>query len=265
MRPVSLALALTLAACVSDPAPPGAPTEVERAAPTPSASMAASGLTVAVDSLLRDEPERNYRVAIGYPQIEGSAGRPMARVLRAANAAIRDSVVALADGFRPEAPPPGESAERYPVRVDGLVSDTYLSDRVMSALISVHFYTGGAHGMTLFLPLTLDLDTGRALAPADLFAPDSPWADTLAAWVGRDVQAQIRQRSAAAPTSGYAAEGLAPIREGQMSLTVGADSVAVHVPPYQLASYAEGSFRVAVPRRAVAPFARPGGVLDADR
>ena len=249
-----IALLVGLAACGPDPSAPEAGTPAATT-PTPPSPPTGPSLTVAVDSLLRDEPALTYRVAVGYPQIRGTSGAPMAPTLRAVNAAIRDSVEALADDFRPEPPPPGADAPSYPVEVDGGTPRSWISDDLFSALVEVYAYTGGAHGNTFFLPLTFDLTTGEAVRPADLFAPGTPWADTLAAYTERGVVQRLGDRGA------LFAEGLDPIRDGSVDLTLGPDSLTVHVPPYQLSSYASGSFHVGVPLRAVAPFARPGGVL----
>ncbi|WP_179299770.1 DUF3298 and DUF4163 domain-containing protein [Rubrivirga marina] len=252
---VALLAGLTvLAACGPDPAP-DAPEAGPLESPAPPSPTSGPSLTVAVDSLLRDEPDLNYRVAIGYPQIRGTSGEPMAPALQAVNAAIRDTVEALADDFRPEAPPPGADAPHYPVEVDGGTPRSWISDDAFSALVEVYAYTGGAHGNTYFLPLTFDLTTGEAVRPADLFAEGTPWADTLAAHTERGVLRWLGDRGA------LFAEGLDPIREGRVDLTLDPDSLVVHVPPYQLSAYAAGSFHVGVPLSAVAPFARPGSVL----
>lgn len=255
MRLALAAALLALAACGPDPAPGTPEADAVTAAPAPPSPPAGPSLTVATDSLLRDEPGLTYRVAIGYPQIRGTAGEPMAPALRAVNAAIRDSVEALADDFRPEAPPPGAGPPQYPVEVDGGTPRAWISDDAFSALVEVYAYTGGAHGNTFFLPLTFDLTTGAPVRPADLFADGTPWADTLAARVERGVLRQLGSRDA------LFAEGLAPIREGRVDLTLGPDSLTVHVPPYQLSSYASGAFHVGVPLADMAPFARPGGLL----
>jgi hypothetical protein len=39
--------------------------------------------------------------------------------------------------------------------------------------------------------------------------------------------------------------------------------LAFHFDPYVVGSFAEGTFRVLLPSRVLAPFARPGGPLDA--
>ena len=248
----------TLAACTSDSAGPVTP-RVEAEAPAVGASF-----RVVTDSLVESDESLRYTVAIGYPQLRGSAGEPMSATLRGVNAAIRDSVAALARDFRPEAPPPGDDSPVYVVDVQGGTAQSFVSNDVLSALVSVTAFTGGAHGNTYLLPLTYDLRTGRALTPADLFQPGTPWPDTLAAWTERTVIAETARRLETSPDSARAtffAEGLDAIREGTVSVTMGRDSLRVHVPPYQLTPYVVGSFDVGVPYPVVRPFARPGSVL----
>lgn len=244
-----LPLLLVLAACGPDPATPDAPPPL----PLP------PGRVVETDSLLRDEPARTYRVAIGYPQIRATDGEPLPVALQAANAAVRDTVAAFADDLRPEAPPPGADPPDYPVEADGRTDRVWLSDDVFSTLVEVYVYTGGAHGATYFVPITVDLATGAPVAPADLFDAGTPWADTLAAHVGRGIRSRIR------PTDVFATDGLDNIREGRVDLTLSPDSLTVYVPAGQVSSFAAGSFHIAVPRAAVEAFVRPGGLLARDR
>ncbi|WP_412070130.1 hypothetical protein [Rubrivirga sp. IMCC43871] len=242
---LALVALLVLAACTDAgaPAPP--------APPTPSSGPSFS---VGIDSLVRHEPERSHSVAIGYPQIRGMSGPPMASALRAVNAAIRDTVAAFADDFRPEAPPALAGPPEFPVRVAGGPERVWISDDLFSALIAVAVLTGGAEASTAFLPLTYDLATGRAVATADLFAEGTPWADTLSGAVERAVIARIGAEAT------YA-EGLGALRAGRVDWTLAPDSIVVHVLPRQLSAVDARPFHIGVPLAAVAPFARPGGVL----
>ena len=257
MRPLLLA-ALALGACAD------APTAVAvRSVQAGGGVEAAPGaLDVEVETLTLSDPALRYAVAIGLPQLRATGGEPLAEAVVAANAVVRDSVRALAEDFRPEAPPDVQAA--YPVEVQGGPGRTFVSASVFSTLIDVYAYTGGAHGNTVFLPITLDLETGLPTAPRAWFREGTPWADTLAAHAERSVLAALAERlgtTAESARRNLFADGLDDLRAGALDATLGADSLFVHVPPYQLSSYAAGSFEVAVPYAAVAPFARPGGVL----
>lgn len=252
MRLLILALlTVALAACAPETA--DVP-ETDAATPPPSPEAPSSSLRI--DSLLRDEPDLRYTVRIGYPQIGSDA--PAIEVL---NAAIRDSVEALADDFRPAEPPPEYYSPTTVVDVEGGTERTFLGDGVFSALVEVYAHTGGAHGNTFFLPLTFDLETGKPIAPADLFADGTAWGDTLADWTERGVLRQLSAMADGDARQSFFAEGLDPIREGDVLATLGPDSLHVHIPPYQLSAYAAGSFDVGVPYSALARFARPGSAL----
>ncbi|WP_412062177.1 hypothetical protein [Rubrivirga sp. IMCC45206] len=248
---LALVALLALAACADAPSDAAAP-------PTPPLPASGPSFTVGVDSLLRAEPERRHTVAIGYPQIRGMSGPPMASALRAVNAAIRDTVAAFAADFRPAAPPALAGPPEFPIRVTGGPERVWISDDLFSALVEVAVFTGGADANTAFLPLTYDLTTGRPVASADLFAPGTPWAEALADAVERAVVEQIGAEAT------YAA-GLDALRAGRIDWTLAPDSIVVHVLPNQLSAVDPRAFHIGVPLAVVAPFVRPGGVLARDR
>lgn len=236
-----LLAATALGACADGPAP------------APEVLPTSASFAVVLDSLRIDEPARTFRVDVAVPQVQRRAGTDRAPALQAANAALRDTVRALADDLRPEPAP--RFADPTPVVVSGSPSHLHLTDTLVSGLVEVSVAVADAPETLVFLPVTLDLQTGAPVAPANWFTPGTPWADTLAAHVGRDVRAQLRGRAPFSPAD------LADLRAGRLALTLGADAVTVHVPPYQL-SPDPAAFHVAVPRAALAAFARAGGVLD---
>lgn len=257
MRLPLLALLVALSGCTPDRA------ETSDGTTEADAPAAGAAFTIATDSLVITEDSLRYLVAIGYPQLRGSAGEPMSATLRAVNAAIRDSVASLARDFRPETPPPGQSPE-YPVEITGGPTRSFVSDEVLSVMVSVTAYTGGADRNLVLLPLTYDLRTGQALAPSDLFEPGSRWTDTLVAWTERGVLTRLASSQGVSidqARGSFFAGGLDRIRAGDTAVTMGKDSLRVHVPPYQLSASAEQAFDIGVPYPVVGPMARPGSVL----
>lgn len=55
---------------------------------------------------------------------------------------------------------------------------------VLSLLLVVYSFTGGAHGLTLAKGLTFDVQTGRRYRLGDLFKPDSGYTDVLSGIIG---------------------------------------------------------------------------------
>lgn len=55
---------------------------------------------------------------------------------------------------------------------------------VLSLLLVVYSFTGGAHGLTIAKGLTFDIHTGQRYRLADLFKPDSNYRNVLSGMIG---------------------------------------------------------------------------------
>ncbi|WP_213423469.1 DUF3298 and DUF4163 domain-containing protein [Bhargavaea massiliensis] len=55
---------------------------------------------------------------------------------------------------------------------------------VLSLLLVVYSFTGGAHGLTLAKALTFDVRTGKRYRLGDLFKPDSGYTEVLSGMIG---------------------------------------------------------------------------------
>lgn len=252
-----LALAAALAACTgsagcADAPAPGAPAPAASGRP---ARGATAERTVRIDSLGIDVDSLRYTVRIGYPQVFGAPGT--------VNAAIRDSVVALAESFRPaEAIVPDVPAFEN-TTVWGGMDDVTLVGDLFSAVIQVYAYTGGAHGNAYFLPINVDLQTGEPVAFADVVGDGPAVRDTLAAYVMRAVVDRLMGHGDA--TLAEARQSVRSYNQGDVRIegeplfTLGADSLVVYEPPYAVMAYAFGAFRVPIAYADLQPFLRPGG------
>src|SRR5690606_24138780 len=115
------------------------------------------------------EPATNYRVALGYPQIDGADTPAVRRI----NAAVRDALAAFAADLRPD--PDAFTGDPETDRIfvgeaEGGLADTFLGGRIFSSRVDVYAYTGGAHGNLYSFPFTYDLATDEPVRLADLFA-----------------------------------------------------------------------------------------------
>lgn len=260
LRGPLLAASLFLPACASPtsiPAAPEAPVVSEAPVrPVDALSVRSDSLLIQVDSL-------RYTVAVDYPQIFGTSAGASAAAVRAANASIRDSVAVLARSFRPDAPVPADAPGFEHTEVLGGYDAPFLASDVFSTLIPISANTGGVHENFYALPLNLDLATGAPVRLADLFRPASAWADTLSAHVEPALVEEMTLRMRG--RDGDAREYLSPRGYGPEALrttpfTLGADSLALHFVPYQVAGFAWGSFRIAVAYADLAPLMRTDGV-----
>ena len=249
-----------LAACnVSPDVSPDAGDDASRAAATDTLSVRTDSLLITVDSL-------NYTVAVGYPQLAGSSATvPAARVARV-NAALRDSVTADAAQFRPTEVPPADArdAPQYVAEVEGgTLAPVLLRGGVLSALVSVYAFTGGAHGNTFYRPINRDLRTGAAITLDDVFRAGTPWPDSLSAHAGRALLAKLTandpEATPASAAETFYTEGYDAAAMRHATFTLGADSLTVHFVPYEVAFYAFGTTDVSVAYADLEAFLKPGG------
>ncbi len=249
------ALPLTAATCADVPATTDAPVTTD----SPDA------LVIRTDSLLISVDSLRFTVAIGYPQITGATATVPAERVAAVNAAIRDSVVAFAEQFRPEeaVAPEDRDSPSFVAEVEGGVADVRLHGDVLSGLFAAYTFTGGAHGNTLYAPVAYDLRTGAPLALADVFAPGTPWADSLSAHADRLLLATMRDPDAPASDAEIRSmlypEGYDAAAMQHVAFVLGADSLTIQFAPYEVAAYAVGAPTLPVAYRDLDAFLRPDG------
>lgn len=204
----------------------------------PTDDAAPAGPSVAADSLVVADSALQFFVAFGYPQLRDAGPHT-----DAVNRALADSARAVVERFRPDGPPdPGFPFE---TTVGGGYDVVRLDRHVFSAAQDLYFYTGGAHGNTDTLPLNYDLTTGRAFGLAALFRPGTAYLDTLSARTA----ALVRAEAAAAGLSpdDFWEEGWAPETGNFARFALGADTLHLYFPPYQIAPYAAGPFAFGLP------------------
>ena len=160
---------------------------------------------------------------------------------------MRDSVVAIAGSFRPDAPVPPDTPGFEQYVVTGGFDTPFLGSNVFSELVTVTAYTGGAHENFYALPLNVDLTSGEAIRLEDLFCPEAAWADTLATRVEPALVAEMAERADVSPAEargflnpgGYAPEALRIT-----PFTLARDSLTLHFVPYAVAGFVWGGFDV---------------------
>lgn len=206
--------------------------------------MASDTVLVRTDSLVRDDPARAYAARIAFPQLD-NAPSPI-------NTAIRDSVAALADRYRPLGPP--RAGDRGTQLTGGF--ETLLHQNgLYSALVEVYADTGGAHGVTVLVPINADTQAGRLLALRDLFGPDVDVPAVLS------VQAEAALRADAAVAANLFPDLAPDAFRRYAAFTLGQDSLALYYEPYALGPYAAGAFRALLAYSDLGDALRAGGPI----
>ncbi len=124
---------------------------------------------------------------------------------------------------------------------------TYSAPEYVSYLYTVYEDTGGAHPNTYFMSFVFD-ESGERVGLEELFPNNPNWLEELSLLVSNGVVAQYRARAEVEDTTGLLfEEGLAPKVENFSNFVIDGDTLAIFIPPYQVAAYAAGTFEVQIP------------------
>lgn len=131
---------------------------------------------------------------------------------------------------------------------------SFASDEAMSFYEDGWDYAGGAHGNTSLSGFNYVFANGRLnqFLLADLFRPGSEWEKALSSACLRDLHRQQASNVELKMIKEFKAADLAVFTYDERGLVI-------HFPPYQVASYAEGSFHVFVPWSELRPMLNPTG------
>lgn len=137
---------------------------------------------------------------------------------------------------------------------------TYTSKDFVSYAFTIYEDTGGAHPNGYFKTFVFDA-TGKKLSLSDLFVGES---SSYLAILGAEVRTQAVARGVTlgemSPKEVEAAlfkEGYAPKADNFQNFVIDGDRLIVFIPPYQVASYAFGSFEVVIPLQNLAQHLAP--------
>jgi hypothetical protein len=172
------------------------------------------------------------------------------------NKAIRAEVNSYVEGFQHgflQTHSDESDAEFFRGYVTELGYDiAHYSPRLLSVLFSTYEYTGGAHGNTMFLPLTVLVEegAGRNLALADLFQAESGFVEKLSAYCIADLKKQEAAWVVDGATESFTAEELS-------TFTVSRAGVTIHFAPYAVGPYVQGTFQVTVALKEIGGMLKP--------
>lgn len=262
-RALVLSAVVLLAACSGpdDAAGETAAAAVPGAPPSAAADVAAKNATASEVTENNDLVEFAYR----YP-VEAARLPKLAEWLNRDRATKRAALIEDARRDRELA-----RAENYPYHAHShletwqRVADTR---RFLSLSGEIGTYTGGAHGMTGFDTLLWDRNTGARLKPLDMFSSAAAF------------DAAVRDDFCAGIVRAKAAKGIAPPTEpddpfakcppaSAQTIWLGSsdgrylDRMTIAIAPYEVGSYAEGSYKINLPvTAAVARAVKPDYARD---
>lgn len=171
--------------------------------------------------------------------------------------AVKEAVDAYLDGARAAFLQPMVDYGLFPSPGPLVLDIDYelfsFSPSVASIQFRAYEYTGGAHGMTTFQTFTFDLDAGRLLTLADLFAPGVDPLATIAPLVQASLAAQLGDMADAA----WIEEGASPDPANYQDWLLTPEALTFIFEPYQVAAYAAGPQTVSLPLTEIAGLLAP--------
>lgn len=192
-----------------------------------------------------------YEIDARYPRFDGNAdfGAVNTIFARIAEAGAKDAI-------------PGSD-------VDALRQQTWTYEQgfalyrpgptAVSVETTSYIFTGGAHGSTHVSAILVDLRSGNAVEPADVFASSAPWQRTLAGMARADLKKQFVERP------GFP-EALEPdkfdklVRDSERYLFK-AGALELIFNQYEVGPYAAGIYTVTIPYERLAGLLRPDGLV----
>jgi hypothetical protein len=243
-----MAGALLLAGC-SDDTP--APAEKAAAAAVPGAPPGGAADVAAKNAPASDVSENNDLMQFTYAYPRDAAAIPeLAAWLDSDRATKRDALVSAA-GRDKAAAEKGSfpyHAHSHTQRWQRVTS----TPRFLSLSAEIQTYTGGAHGMTVFDSLLWDRNRRKRLKPLDLFSSgeafDAAISDAFCAGIKRAKAAKGIMREEA-PDSPFAKCPPASAQTVWLGSSDGRylDRMTIAIAPYEIGSFAEGSYKINVP------------------
>lgn len=182
-----------------------------------------------VESVSIQEESETHLVEVQYPQFG----------ILAIDSDIREKVGAAVAEFQALPPNPPESAAAQHT-FNGSFENVHVGTDVISFVLVLSQYTGGAHPLTLVSGLAYDRATSEQLLQEDAFQ----MIGMTVAEVSEAASAELAQKLG----EGFFEEGANTNPENFSSFVVSADSVTFIFQQYQVAAYAAGVQEVSFPR-----------------
>ena len=208
------------------------------------------GFDFTLDTLDESNLEENFNIYGFYPKIEGPPNSSFEKF----NKEIIDFVETTSSDFKAELKKMYESlegqedGEPYNFTNELAVSGCpqLCGNKISSVIFLNYYFTGGAHGSTLPVPLNFDMQADRLLELEDIFKKDSDYLEKLAELCKKDLKEQMSDPDALYVESMFE-EGTSPEYENYSNFVMLQNDIVIIFSQYQIAPYAAGMFGVRIP------------------
>ncbi len=202
--------------------------------------------------------EYEFSVEIDYPRFRGAGGVDFAEVndayRRDAEAAESEALEAFAEQRDDEFFRGWETLQRGTAAQAG--------DHAVGVRLLVWAYTGGAHGNGGTLCSLVDLRTGKAATPADVFA-GADWREKLLPRVDSGLRRLFKTKPGFSDS--VPREELREALKADTRFCWGEAALTIVFDPYEVGPYANGTYEVVLPYANLATLLRKDGPIKLGR
>lgn len=121
-------------------------------------------------------------------------------------------------------------------------------ENIVSIVFNISSFTGGAHGSNYFIALNYNLKDSKEIMLADIFSGQTGYLQKISDYCIKDLTDQITKQSGQEYTDlAWIKEGAGVNEENFSIFRIDKNTITFYFPQYQVASYAQGDFRVTMP------------------
>jgi hypothetical protein len=189
-----------------------------------------------------------FVIKIVYPQVAGVDGFNK-EVLAAVNKEISDfKTNSLAnDAAVKQIDPKGYAAEPREYELDIGYDKGEIDNNVVSVILNVYNFEGGAHGASYFIPVNYSPKLKQDIKLADLFPGQKDYLQKISDYCTKDLTNQLTKALGSLDGT-YLKDGASPNADNFQFFLINKNSITFYFPQYQVAYGAAGSFKVTMPR-----------------
>jgi hypothetical protein len=190
-----------------------------------------------------------FKIDIVYPEISGldSFNKTVSDAVNKeindfkTNSLENDSAVKQVDP---------ESYAKYPREYDLNISydKGEIDENVVSIILEVYAFTGGAHGSTNFYSFNYNPKTKTEIKLADLFSGQPNYLQKISDFCIQDLTKQITDNFGDMQGT-WIQDGAGPKEENYSIFLINKDNLVFYFPQYQVAPGAFGGFKVTMPKQ----------------
>jgi len=219
-------------------------------APTPEPEIQPQ--TISIEDKKITDNTAPFEIDITYPYIEGQDGfnNFVENIINSETASFKQ-ISLENDAAVKEIDP--ESYEQFPrsYALNIGYDKGRLDENIVSVVVNIYNFTGGAHGAAYFKPVNWDFRTNKEIKLADIFSETPDYLQKISDYAKPILTQEISKR-AESDYSGWVDEGASP-KEENFSVFLLSDAyidnptITFYFAQYQVAAYALGDFKVTMP------------------